>query len=142
MSQLLEFANNNALLVTGTLLMALAVVFYEIRQRGRTVFELSPSRVVQLMNQGAVVLDVRDAEKYESGHIVGAISLPKGDLSAKAAKQIKKNKQLILVCDTGVTSARCLDAVRQAGYETAFSLEGGLAAWQRENLPTIAGSKP
>jgi rhodanese-related sulfurtransferase len=48
---------------------------------------------------------------------------------------------VIVVCDNGVASGRCSDGLRSAGFESAYSLRGGLAAWQQENLPVVTADK-
>ena len=75
MEQLIEFTNNHLLLVASTILMALAVIFFELRIRAGTVSALSTAQTIQLINQGAHVVDVRDKTGFDGGHIVDAIGL-------------------------------------------------------------------
>lgn len=137
MGQLIEFTNNNPLLVTGTLLMGLAVLFYELRLRGRQVFEVTTAQAVQMINKGAKVIDLREKKDFAAGHIVDALNVPPQDLASGNDKRLKKNKTLILVCDNGITSGRQVEPLRKAGFDNAYSLAGGLAVWRRENLPVI-----
>jgi rhodanese-related sulfurtransferase len=140
MDQLIEFASNNALLVGGTVLMAIAVLIYELRQRAQSVFEVTPVQAVQLINrQGARVLDIRDQDKFSGGHIAGALNLPGGKIGDAQGKKLKKNKPVVVVCDNGVSSSRCVEPLRKEGFESTFSLQGGLGAWQRDNLPLVNG---
>ena len=53
--------------------------------------------------------------------------------------RFKKKRGVLVVCDTGTVSHSCAEALQKAGLEGAFSLRGGLAAWQRENQPLVAG---
>ncbi|MDJ0926293.1 MAG: rhodanese-like domain-containing protein [Gammaproteobacteria bacterium] len=137
MGQLIEFTNNNPLLVTGTLLMGLAVLFYELRLRGRQVFEVTTAQAVQMINKGAKVIDLREQKDFAAGHIVDAVNVPTQDLAAGNDRRLKKNKTLILVCDNGIASGRQVEPLRKAGFENAYSLSGGLSGWRRENLPVI-----
>ena len=140
MDQLIEFTSNNALLVGGTVLMAIAVLLYEIRQRAQAVFEVTPAQAVQLINrQGARVLDIREQDKFAGGHIAGALNLPGGKIDEAQGKKLKKNKPVVVVCDNGVSSGRCVEPLRKEGFESTFSLQGGLTAWQRDNLPLVDG---
>ena len=136
MGQLIEFTNNHPLLVAGTILMGLAVLFYEIRQRAQGLTAITPGQSVQLINSGARVIDVREPDRFAAGHIVDAINLP-GAEPGKAEK-LRKNKAVILVCDNGGKSSQSVAGWREAGYEQTFSLKGGLAAWQQDNLPTVS----
>ncbi len=140
MEQLIEFTNNHLLLVTGTMLMGLAVIFNELRIRASAISALSSMQAVQLINQGARIVDVRDKEKFDSGHIIDAINIPAAELDAGDSKPLKKAKSIILICDNGSQSGKCVAALKKSGIENAFSLRGGLANWRQENLP-IAASK-
>ena len=139
MDRLIEFTNNNPLLVAGTVMMALAVIFYELRMRTRGLVAVGTAQAVQLINNGARVVDVRDAAQFDAGHIVGAVQAAPDALTDD--KRQKKNHPVIVVCDNGINSGRCIDQLRKAGFESAYSLRGGLSAWQQDNLPLIAGGK-
>lgn len=138
MAQIIEFTNNHPLLVAGTFLMLIAVLTYELRLRGRAVFEVTPTQAVRLINQGARVVDVREQAAFDAGHIAEALHMPAAGLTEAAGRKLKKNKPVVLVCDAGNASGRCVEPLRKAGFESAFSLQGGLAAWQRDNLPVVA----
>ena len=139
MDQIIEFTNNNPLQVTATIVMALTVIFYEIRQRSRGVAAINATQAVRLINQGAKVVDVRAQDSYDTGHIVGAIRVAPDALAGD--KRLKKQRTVILVCDNGANSSRCTDQLRQEGFESVFSLQGGLSAWQQENLPVVASGQ-
>ncbi|RMF98469.1 MAG: rhodanese-like domain-containing protein [Gammaproteobacteria bacterium] len=139
MARLIEFTNNHPLLVAGTVLMALAVIFYELRQRGRGLFELSPAQAVLLINKGAKVCDLREQDAWAKGHIVDAERVDAERLDEIAQRQAKKKRALLLVCDNGITSAREAERLRKQGHEQVFSLRGGMTAWLRDNLPVVSG---
>ncbi len=105
--------------------------------QGATLAGLSPAAAVHLINrEKAVVVDVREAEEFAAGHLVGSRNIPLGDLEAKLVSAVK-NKALpvILVCQTGARSGRAVEAAKNLGYEQAQSLAGGLAAWKTANVP-------
>ena len=137
MEQLIEFANNNMILVSGTVLMGLAVLFFELRKQADAATAISTAQAVRLINQGARVLDIRDAAKFEAGHIIDSINMPTTELGAEDSVHLKKAKSIVLVCDTGGDSARHVAVLRKSGIENAFSLQGGISAWQKENLPVV-----
>jgi len=137
MNQLIEFANHNMMLVSGTLIMFFAVIFYELRQKQRSLSAVTTAQAVALINQGATVVDIREQSKFDAGHIIDSINVPAPDLEADATVRVKKNRPVLVVCDSGSLSTRCAATLRQAGYETVYSLQGGLGAWQQENLPVV-----
>lgn len=141
MDQLVEFTNAHPLLMTGTVLMVLAVLFYEIRLKATNVAAISAGQAVRLINQGGRVVDVRETPQFNAGHIVDATNIPASQISAELPKKLKNSKSLILVCETGAKSGPCVAALRKAGLENTFSLRGGLTAWQQDNLPLVTSEQ-
>ncbi|MBW7930223.1 MAG: rhodanese-like domain-containing protein [Gammaproteobacteria bacterium] len=141
MVRFIEFSANHPILVGITAMALATAVFIELQMRGRSGRSVAPARAVMLINQGATVVDVRQKASFDDGHIVDAIHLEGSELVAKADSQLKKKRAVILVCDSGTQSTRLVDGLRKAGYENSWSLEGGLAAWRRDNLPVIASRK-
>ena len=138
MGQLAEFASNHPFLVLAVIVSLLGVVFYELRLKTQGIAQLSAPDAVRLINKGATILDVRTAEDYGSGHIVNARHVALRDLEADASVVGKaKTRPLLAVCENGAGSSKAAALLRQAGYETVFSLRGGLASWRAENLPLV-----
>lgn len=136
MDQLAEFAGNHVLMVLALIGSFGLVATYELRLRAAGVTQVSPSDAVKLINKSAVIVDVRSADAFASGHIANARNIPLAELENDPDK-IKKNKSKIVlaVCDTGLDSGRAANALRKAGFENAFSVRGGIKAWRSENLP-------
>jgi rhodanese-related sulfurtransferase len=142
MAQLFEFAGNHPFLVGSLVLIIVLVIVNEIRLKAAGP-ELAPADAVRLINDGATVLDVRPAAQYADGHIVGARSVPLGELGGKLDGLTKKKDRPVLVyCELGSQSAKAAATLRQAGFSQVLHLKGGLAAWQRDNLPLATGKKP
>ena len=137
MGNLFEFAANHYWLASATIAMALAVIFYELRLKTSGLTALSSAQAVRLMNQGARVVDIRDREKFDAGHIVDAINIPAAELADQLDKKLKSAKPIIVVCDTGSRSVQAVATLRRSGHEKAYNLQGGLATWQNENLPVV-----
>jgi len=99
--------------------------------------EVGPSEAVQLINRrDAVVIDVRDAADYKSGHITNARHIPEGELEGRARELEKvKAKPIIVSCARGNRSSGVAYRLRKLGFNEVFSLRGGLAAWQQANMP-------
>jgi rhodanese-related sulfurtransferase len=99
--------------------------------------EVGPIEAVQLINRrDAVVLDVRDAAEYKSGHINNARHLPEGELDSRMKELEKiKSKPIIVSCGRGNRSMNVANRLRKLGYPEVFSLRGGIAAWQQANMP-------
>jgi len=138
MSQHVEFANKHPLIVAGLIAAWLAVMFYELRLRSRGLTHISANDAVRLINKGALVIDVRKPEEYESGHIVNARNVPLDRMQkGEDAVHKQKGKILLAVCADGSTSGRAAGHLRKVGFENAFSLKGGIAGWRADNLPLV-----
>ena len=138
MTQLLEFATRHPAQAAMLVAAAIAVLFYELRLRAQGSGSISPQDAVRLMNQGAAVLDVRNADAFALGHINNARLLPL-DSVADAAESLKrfKDKPVIVYCDRGNSSANAIRKLGAAGFSKLFNLRGGLSAWRSENLPVV-----
>lgn len=140
MEKFIEFAANHPYLILAAVGLLMLIIVNEIRLHQQGGSGVSPAQLVALINQGAVVLDVRSAELFAKGHIVDATNMPADNLPDGIDKIKKaKKKPVITCCDAGVASSRAATVLRKAGYENVFALKGGLQAWQRENLPTVTG---
>jgi len=106
-------------------------------RRGAGGSSVSTLQATLLINQqNALVLDVREAAEYEKGHVLNARHVPLEELAARSAEIEKyKNKPVIVVCDSGNRADKAASALRKQGFEQAFSLSGGVAAWQQAGLP-------
>lgn len=138
MGEIVAFANAHPILASIVVALLVAVLAYEVRLKGRGLIQVSTNMAVQMINRGAMIVDVRPTEAYAGGHIVNAKNIPLADIETKPdTVKKKKDKVLLTVCDTGPLARRAADALRKAGYESAFSLQGGLTAWRTDNLPLV-----
>lgn len=136
MERFLEFSVNHPILMLAAAFMTLLVVFHETRNRGRGRVEVSPADAVRLINVGALVLDVRSADEFATGHISGARNVAPADMAERAGDLEKyKSKPVLTCCMNGTTGTRMVATLRKQGFEQVFNLQGGLTAWQREHLP-------
>ena len=103
------------------------------KQGGATLDSLAATR---LMNDGAIVLDVRDCGEFAGGHLPNAKNIPAGDLD-KRLTELPNGKALLLVCATGQRSGKAVGTLRKAGRDQVYSLSGGLGAWRQAGLPVV-----
>jgi len=136
MENIIEFIANNTMLSLAVLTAGLAAIFNELRIKAQSLGSLSPAQAVQLINGGAQIVDVRPAEEYATAHMIGAQNMTPSELAN--SKKLKAKKGVLLVCANGSKSTKALVELRKAGFENSFSLKGGIAAWQQENLPVEA----
>ena len=136
MQRLFEFIGHHPLLASGAALAAALVAFYEIRERMQAFAALTAMQAVRLMNQGALVLDLRGKELYDAGHIGDARNVPLVELAAQAESLKKwRDKNVITYDETGTTGASGARTLTKLGFTKVFNLQGGLNAWLKDNLP-------
>jgi rhodanese-related sulfurtransferase len=109
--------------------------------------ELLPPAAKEEIDDGAVVIDVRDPERFEAGHVQGAVNVPSGESARDAheaayAEAIEKagagpDDRLILVCGEGNRSARTADALQnEHNFKNVASVIGGSKLWSELGYPT------
>ena len=120
-----------AALVSGGMLL------WPLVRRGAGGPWVSTLQATQMMNrEDALVIDVRDADAYAKGHILGAKSIPLADLGRRAADLEKhKSKAVIVSCQNGDRSGSAAATLRQNGFARVHPLNGGFVAWQQAGLP-------
>lgn len=74
-----------------------------------------------------VVLDVREQDEWEEGHIEGATHIPLGQLAQRTA-ELDPSRRTLVVCAVGGRSARATSYLVQSGHD-AVNLDGGMTAW-------------
>ena len=138
MDRLLEYLANHPFLAGAAVLLTVAVIANEIRLRAIGGNAVGPAEAIALINRGGMVLDVRDRDSFARGHIVNASNIPLADLPDKLGSINKfRRKPLVTCCDNGISSARAAATLRREGFEQVFTLQGGLTAWSRDNLPLV-----
>ncbi len=118
------------------MLAAALVAVYELRFRAESQVTVSPQDLIRLMNQGALVLDLRPQEQFQSGHLAGARQFS-GEQILKAGDTLKKHKEkpVVVYDDTGSLGGAAVRQLNAQGFTQAFALRGGLTAWRADNLP-------
>lgn len=90
-----------------------------------------------------LVVDVRGAEAFATGHVPGAVHVPYGEAAARlralAAAQ-ERPRALVTVCERGRLSLGVASLARDAGFPAAASLSGGITAWRAAGLPLATGA--
>lgn len=117
---------------SGALLMVPAL-------KGAGAGSLTPADAVQRINrEKAVVVDVREAEEYVTGHITNAKNIPLVQLDERLP-QVAKNKSVpvVLVCEKGARAVRAEAMAKKLGYEKAQALAGGMKGWRDAGMPVV-----
>jgi rhodanese-related sulfurtransferase len=132
----MEFITKNIFLIAIALVSG-GMLIWPLLRRGAGGPWVTTLEATQLINRSdALVVDLRGAEDYAKGHILGAKAIPLADLERRAAELDKhKAKPLILYCDAGNRSGGAVATLRAKGFASVHNLAGGYAAWQQAGLP-------
>jgi len=142
MDKILEFTSNNTLLVLALVISFFVVVFTELRRKAGGLVNVEAIEAVKLINNDAVVIDLRSVDAFSKGHIVNARNIPSDELEAKMSNlEAMKSKSIVAVCDAGASATKAVTALRAAGFESAYGLKGGMAGWGQAGLPVVTGKK-
>ena len=112
-------------------IMAIYLIFKLFGFLGRLgIKQLGPKELDQ--KKGMMILDVRTNKEYERGHIPGALHVPLSDIGDKL-KKLKKDKELVVYCQSGNRSIWAIKRLMGMGYKNLFNLKGGYLAWKRNH---------
>src|SRR3954469_5316006 len=103
-----------------------------IRKIRSQVEEVDPAEVRQHLGNGVVLLDVRETEEWDAGHIPGAKHVPRSYLESRIDGVAPgREDRVVLYCASGQRSALAAHTPReQLGYENVASMNGGITLWK------------
>ena len=90
-----------------------------------------------------IILDVRERDAYEAGHIPGARLLPRGQLELRASEDLPDpTRRILAYCEFGRISTLAAATMREMGFQRAVALDGGMKAWRGGGYPLKTGKEP
>lgn len=100
--------------------------------------EVTPQEGQQRVQQGALLVDVREPNEYAEVHAEGAQLMPLSTFEANYA-QLPKDQEIVLICRSGARSANAGQFLMEHGYSKVANLTGGTLAWVEAGLPSEQG---
>ncbi len=89
------------------------------------------------LENGAVLIDVREQNEFDEARVPGATLIPLSEF-ANRYSEMPLDKEIVLICAGGVRSAQAAQFAAQHGFKLT-NLEGGIKAWHSEGLPVEFG---
>lgn len=135
---MLEFLQQNMMWAALAVASGGMLVWPMLRGGGR--HSISATDATLLINrEDAVVVDVRETSEWSAGHIPEARHITLAQLEKRLSELDKfKQRPLIVYCERGNRSLAAVTTLKRAGFERAFSLSGGIAAWSEASLPVTS----
>ena len=96
--------------------------------------QISQEEAKEMMDtQDVIILDVREQDEYDSGHIPGAVLLPVGSIDETTAAEVipDKDSTVLVYCRSGNRSKTASSALAELGYTNIYEF-GGISTWPYE----------
>jgi sulfur-carrier protein adenylyltransferase/sulfurtransferase len=108
-----------------------------LQQVRAEIDEVDAARARELVESGEpLVLDVREQDEWDEGHLPNAVHIPRGNLESRIERAAPDHSRPIVVyCAAGNRSAFAAKTLDELGYEDVVSLAGGFTDWKRNGLP-------
>jgi len=107
-------------------IISIFIIFLILTACSQKYETIATNRALELIDDGAIVIDVREIDEFNQGHIVGAINLPLNQIDTIT---YDKDTTIILYCATGVRSQEAVKKLSDMGYTNLYNLDGGLLNW-------------
>jgi len=109
-----------------------------VAEAKKHVTEISPDDAALKLKSGeGVIIDVRDKDEWDEGHIPGATHLSRGTIEFDIEEKVPDtNAMIICHCGGGGRSALAVESLQKMGYKNVRSMAGGFKAWKTAGLPT------
>ena len=100
------------------------------------ITDISATDAAREVEQGAMLIDVREAEDWQEGHAPGAIHVSRGTIELEIEEKAPAlDTPIICHCGGGSRSALVAESLQKMGYTNVRSMAGGFKAWKQAGLP-------
>jgi rhodanese-related sulfurtransferase len=109
-----------------------------VAEAKKKVTEISPTEAAAKSKSGeAVIIDVREKDEWDEGHIADAIHMSRGTIELDIEEKVPGSDAMIIChCGGGGRSALAAENLQKMGYKNVRSMAGGFKAWRAAGLPT------
>lgn len=108
-------------------IVSLIIICLLITACGNKGYEtIDTNKAIEIINNGAVLIDVRTVDEFNREHIPNAVNIP---LDQIEDINYDKNTTIIVYCQSGLRSSEAVSKLVQMGYTSLYNLDGGLLNW-------------
>lgn len=100
--------------------------------------EIGPDEAKELLDEGALLVDVREAWELEQIRVTDAVHIPLMELPNRM-QELPQDRTLVLLCKSGGRSQHAARLLAASGYPDVLNLSGGILGWHQAGLPTTRG---
>jgi rhodanese-related sulfurtransferase len=99
------------------------------------MIEVTVEKAAVLIEAGSLLLDVREPEEWEAGHVPGATFIPMASVALRVG-ELPSDRMIVVMCRSGGRSGEVTEALQESGLD-AVNLAGGIHAWAADQLPIV-----
>ena len=132
------FIYNNIVLFSAFIILGLLIINHEIKSHFSPTKNINCDDLINAMNNSkALLIDMRNAEEFKAGHIVGAKNYSLDDLANLDVSVA--DDAIITYANDEKAAIQAADLIIKQGAKEVFYLEGGLSSWIDNNMPLSGG---
>ncbi len=105
------------------------------------ISEISVNELTTLVENGSLVIDVREPDEYESGHIPGAILVPLSTVPNNSS-EFESEESVYIVCRSGGRSMQACEMLHEIGITNVVNVAGGTVGWIALGNEIVTGEHP
>ena len=105
------------------------------------VSEVSVNELTTLVENGSLVIDVREPDEYEAGHIPGAILVPLSTVLSNTS-EFQSDETIYVVCRSGGRSMQACEMLHEVGISNVVNVAGGTMGWIALGNEIVTGEHP
>ena len=106
-----------------------------------SVQEISVNELIELVESGSLVIDVREPDEYVSGHIPGAILVPVSTVLENSSEFVSEDT-VYVVCRSGGRSMQACELLHDNGIVNVVNVAGGTMGWISLGNEVVIGENP
>jgi rhodanese-related sulfurtransferase len=109
-----------------------------VTEAKKDITEISPQDAAAKLKSGeAMIVDVRDKDEWDEGHIPGTLHMSRGTVELDIEENVPDpNAMIICHCGGGGCGALATESLQKMGYKNVRNMAGGFKAWKATGLPT------
>ena len=112
----------------------LLIMFFSSLALFAQVTDINPRSAKRKLKNDVIVLDVRTADEFKSGHIEGAVNIDVLDSTTflNRIAKLEKDKTYLVYCRSGKRSANASTIMLNNGFSSLYNMKGGILAWEKK----------
>lgn len=131
--------NRFSKIIPALLLIITVISFGAVACSTQTVVNdqiISAEVAIELIEDGAFLLDVRTPEEYQEAHIPGSVLIPLDTLASRA-NELPQDETIVIYCRSGNRSLQAVNLLEEAGFDQVHSMDQGINYWIAQGYEVV-----